>query len=98
MALRVCLYVQVKEIAVCQNIPAQSIAANNLINTYLHNCAHQGGIHINHGIHEYWVLLSFGSTVLFASYKLSLADRTKLLFLIAEVIYLFALKGGTKCK
>lgn len=98
MALRACFYLQVKEIAACQNIPAQPIAASDLINIYLHNCAHQGGIHINHGIHGYWVLISFGSTVLFASYKLSLADRTKLLFLIAEVIYLFALKGATKCK
>lgn len=67
MALKVYLYVQVKEIATCQNIPAQSIAANNLINTYLHNSAHQGGIHINHSIYGYWVLISFGSTVLFAS-------------------------------
>lgn len=88
---------QVEEIAICQNIPAQPIAANNLINTYLQNCAHQGGIRINQGINGYWVLISFGSTVLFASYKLSLADRTKLLFLMAEVVYLFAFKRGTRC-
>lgn len=55
----------------------------------MHNCANQEEIHIGHdGMYEWWVLISFGHTFLFGSYKLSIAHRTKLLFLIAEDVLL----------
>lgn len=41
----------------------------------------------HYGIHGWWVLISFGPTLLFASYKWSIAHRTQLLFLVAEVFF-----------